>query len=214
MMVSGELFPITSDEASRADHRICLVCRTCGRARPEHEFPWSVKKSSGKHYRKRDCKSCRSAYAERHRKEAGARGVCSNCKKRPGLPEYPRYCFVCYMKVRAKAVGLRADGGKAIMLKFAEQNGRCALTGVELSVFSAHLDHIMPRLKYPEQAGDVSNIRWVSEHANRGKGGGTDIEFYRMCAAGMGRFLERVQAGEFGAGALGVGQHTEVGLND
>ena len=59
------------------------------------------------------------------------------------------------------------------------QAGRCALTGRELDIRTAELDHIVPRSR--NGSDDLENLRLVVPAANAAKNGMTDAEFFALC---------------------------------
>jgi 5-methylcytosine-specific restriction endonuclease McrA len=61
------------------------------------------------------------------------------------------------------------------------QQGRCALTGEELTRENMSIDHILPRRR---GGGDeIENLRWTTITANRAKRDLTDDEFLALCRA-------------------------------
>lgn len=59
------------------------------------------------------------------------------------------------------------------------QSGRCALTGRELDIRTAELDHIIPRSR--NGSDDLENLRLLSPEANAAKGALTDAELIALC---------------------------------
>ena len=59
------------------------------------------------------------------------------------------------------------------------QSGRCALTGRDLDIRTAELDHIVPRSK--NGTHDLENLRLVVPEANMAKGSLTDAELLCLC---------------------------------
>lgn len=59
------------------------------------------------------------------------------------------------------------------------QNGKCALTGRELEIFSMELDHIVPLAK--GGSSTIDNLQWTCKEANQAKKDLLDSEFIALC---------------------------------
>lgn len=59
------------------------------------------------------------------------------------------------------------------------QQGLCGLTGRQLDIVTAELDHIVPRSR--NGTDELENLRLVAPEANSAKGGMTDAEFVALC---------------------------------
>lgn len=62
-----------------------------------------------------------------------------------------------------------------------QQKGKCALTGVTLTVRNSAVDHIVPNARGGPH--DKTNLRWTTQIINKMKGDLTDEEFREQCAA-------------------------------
>ena len=62
---------------------------------------------------------------------------------------------------------------------FDSQNGKCALTGRDLDLYTMELDHIIPRSKGGLNV--ISNVQWTCEEANQAKKNLTDDDFIKLC---------------------------------
>lgn len=60
-----------------------------------------------------------------------------------------------------------------------QQGGKCPLSGRDLDVRTAEMDHIVPRSR--GGTNDLSNLRMLAPEANQAKGGMTDQEFIALC---------------------------------
>lgn len=65
------------------------------------------------------------------------------------------------------------------MKKIADQNYRCALSGVPITPESAQLDHVVPLA----DGGDntIENLQWLHEDVNSAKGTMSQERFIEMC---------------------------------
>ena len=61
------------------------------------------------------------------------------------------------------------------------QSGKCLLSGRELDIRTAEMDHITPRSR--GGTNDLTNLRLLSPEANQAKGGMTDEELIALCRA-------------------------------
>lgn len=135
------------------------------------------------------CLSCievaRKAQRKLRRKRTGG-GGCSRCKAGIPLPaqrgnKLPR-CRDCYLKCVSRLNTGRSSDWEALLQKFYEQHQMCALTGEKLELGrNAHVDHILPKSRFPELADDVDNLQWVSDIANQAKRDLTTPEFIALC---------------------------------
>lgn len=80
-------------------------------------------------------------------------------------------------KLKRLASGGPSATGEQLRRLWEKQGGRCALTGVPISVEEAHLDHIRPTSKGGKHT--IKNLRWTHPMANRAKGTQTDREFWQ-----------------------------------
>lgn len=140
------------------------------------------------------CKECDKARVSAARIKAGNEGHCYSCMK--NIPfEGNSKCEVCYLKDKARDAGLRTEDWEAIKAMFGEQKGLCPLTGLPITLGNAELDHIKPKIDFPELANDLSNLQWVLPAANRGKWMGSVEEFWIMCLGGAMVYLKNATKG-------------------
>jgi hypothetical protein len=107
-------------------------------------------------------------------------GICLGCKQ-PALPTV-QHCLRHWFARTGGTHGLNAKNGGVQMLKeiWAEQGGRCALTGAILEPgVDASLDHKIPR----SRGGDSSrgNLQWVTTSVNWAKSNLSSEDFVEMC---------------------------------
>lgn len=126
------------------------------------------------------CQACRDKTKKVYRKRQSD-GRCGSCGDT--LP--PRFerktCHTCSVKhLWAKYSG-SVTGWEALIEKLRKQEYKCTYTG-ELLVLgkNASIDHVLPRSRYPEMAGDPENIQWVTRRVNRLKGEMTHAEFMEL----------------------------------
>ena len=176
------------------------TCRTCSKALEIGEFWPDPKKSMGV---KSSCKTCdrkrlaeraskvRSVPLERERLNVSqrdrkarqiAKGLCRDCNRPPMAGK--NTCL--HHSVAYIAVNALGSGKKHIvdeLVRRIEANPYCPYTGdyIEIGV-NAHLDHIKPRSRFPELAGDINNVEWVSSKVNRSKTDMTKDEYISLCS--------------------------------
>lgn len=129
------------------------------------------------------CERCH----ERHKTHVAAlrrrridAGLCSSAGcPAPQVPGGTR-CTRCALKaiVRLNLGGARTPD--ELLRLFAEQSGRCALTGRALTIgVNASIDHV--HQKSNGGGHELSNLRWVLTAANIARAKMTDDEFIAMC---------------------------------
>lgn len=97
------------------------------------------------------------------------------------------FCEICYFKrIAHKRLG-SSKYHHNIKSLFEKQNGRCALTGDDISFHNMELDHIIPTSK--NGGNEISNVRWVTKESNRLKQNLTDEELVVLCNKIIQRFL-------------------------
>lgn len=118
-----------------------------------------------------------------------ARGLCYSCEN-PPVQGTSSWCEKHWLTQAAWRAGLRGKGSwKKIKLLLELQNYICPYTGKKLVIgVNASVDHKLPRSKYPDLVGDISNYEWVDEDVNRAKRAMTKDEFISMCRLISGRF--------------------------
>jgi len=111
-------------------------------------------------------------------------GLCTACGKNPFLNCFKnkaikhKLCEKDYLKLKAirglNNINLWVD----LLTKLKEQNHKCYYTG-EVIVLGVNdsIDHILPVSRFPEKAGDIKNIVWVSRKVNWMKDNNTHREF-------------------------------------
>ena len=135
--------------------------------------------------RKYTCKQCcRKSSQERYRKRkylAESKGWCLRygCKFRPN--KGGKICALHFFKTIAAS--MKKPAMWRDLEKLAEQQDYiCNLTGDKLFAgVNMSLDHIRPVSKYPELAGDIRNMQWVTKWANYSKHDLTVDEFAANC---------------------------------
>jgi 5-methylcytosine-specific restriction endonuclease McrA len=76
------------------------------------------------------------------------------------------------------------------------QDGMCGLTGQPMDIWSASIDHIIPKSRGGSH--ELSNLRWTTKAANQAKGDLLDDEFVALCvqvAEHIGRLVMAVSHG-------------------
>lgn len=142
------------------------LCTQCGQRPPEaNRF---------------DCRPCldkAGATAKRLRAERIAAGLCFRCGREPIATRHRRIqaqtkgrqplCRSCYIKVAANTA-LGSDLLAPLLeAKLEAQGGRCPYTGEILILgMNDSIDHILPISRFPELAGDINNVEWVSLSTN------------------------------------------------
>lgn len=125
------------------------------------------------------CKVCDYQRVVKKRSERKTKKRCADCHRDR---EIGCYCSKHYFENRCqKSLGKR-DINLALVIKdkIKQQNYKCVYTGEKLILgVNAHLDHIMPRSRFPELANDVNNLEWVTDEINNLKGQLTKEEFLR-----------------------------------
>jgi NMD protein affecting ribosome stability and mRNA decay len=113
--------------------------------------------------------------------------LCVRCGRFSQLPGVTRCgnlhitCQSCYLKhISQSNLGSRKYAD-ALLAKLEGQNYKCSYTGDNLILGdNAWVDHIMPRSRFPELAGDIDNIEWVTEAVNRMKQNQMPDEFLSL----------------------------------
>jgi 5-methylcytosine-specific restriction endonuclease McrA len=136
------------------------TCISCGHTGPLADFP------QRQQYRLRRCRAC------------------NNARKR-ATPSYVRGRGFFRSRLLFSTGVRRSGSGKPdfdawdLLLLWKRQRGRCALTGVRLDRSNAHLDHVVPVRR--GGTNSLTNLRWVSEAANRAKHTLLDSELLTLC---------------------------------
>lgn len=158
---------------SRCKHVKALRTRVC-----EECKGWRRKASE----RAAAARVAAGAYARQDGPSPLRRGAPPKCQSCQGEATCGSRCVSCWFKQMAKrAAGSRAHT-EALRALFHAQQGRCALTGADLTPgVNASLDHKVPRSRGGSDA--VSNLQWVHLSVNYAKSVLTDGEFVALCAA-------------------------------
>lgn len=140
-------------------------------------------KCGNKTFGKKSCESCLTKVKkwERLRKKALMdAGLCCRCGKKSSLV-YASLCQICYLKSKSRS-HLKAGGQWKILLTLLNsQNWRCPYTGEKLILgLNDSIDHKLPRIKFPKQALDISNLEWITRGANQMKADRTPDEFLAL----------------------------------
>ena len=131
------------------------------------------------YYNKNKSRLCVGRYKniEKAKKRWVANGRCITCGK-PKLKN-SRFCEIHYVRSAMRyALGhAKKDTAKILLSKF-KKNPKCPYTGEPLILgLNAHLDHILPRSRYPDFITSLENLEWVSAVGNHAKGSMTKEEF-------------------------------------
>ncbi len=105
-------------------------------------------------------------------------GRCYTCGK--SKLKNSRYCELHYIRSAMRyAFGhSRIADAKILLAKFKTNGQKCPYTGEPLILGgNTHLDHILPRSRFPDLINSIDNVEWVSGVANRAKGTMTKDEF-------------------------------------
>jgi hypothetical protein len=156
-----------------------LTCKTC-----EKSF---ISTRSSKKYCSHKCYRLRMSrnWISKNRK----RGLCYSCSRKP-VSNTSSWCEQHWFTQAAWRSGLRGKGSwKRIRELLEHQNYICPYTGKVLIIgVNASVDHKLPRSRYPELVGDISNYEWVDEDVNRAKRSMTRDEFVLLCKIIARRF--------------------------
>jgi 5-methylcytosine-specific restriction endonuclease McrA len=137
------------------------TCIACGHVGPDEDFP------AKKQWRLRRCRAC------------------NNARKRQ-TPSYQRGHGFFRSRLLFSTGVRRSQAGRPdftawdLAILWKRQRGRCALTGERLDRSNAHLDHVVPVRR--GGTNSLSNVRWVTEAANRAKHTLLDSELLELCA--------------------------------
>lgn len=169
------------------------ICTKCHKTKSRKEFYYSKTEQRFSswckqcflsyhkdYYNKNKSRLCTGRYKniEKAKKRWVANGRCITCGK-PKL-ENSRYCELHYIRsaMRYSLGHSRIDDAKILLAKFKSNGQKCPYTGEPLILGSnTHLDHILPRSRYPELIKSIDNLEWVSAIVNRAKGTMTKDEF-------------------------------------
>ncbi len=135
------------------------------------------------------CLKCavRTSHSVLQRKKVReAQGLCRGCGAQCEAGQ--RSCPECLLKVFAAGLGWSRTRWRELQMLFERQEGRCALTGVQIFIRgtrrsnqldTASLDHIVPASK--GGTSDISNLQWTSWLVNRSKTNLNTEEFLGLC---------------------------------
>lgn len=122
----------------------------------------------------------RCAVRRRKHKELG---LCRDCSE-PIMHSQTAFCRAHYIR---KMVGSNLkcpahELAQEMDQRWTEQGGVCKYSGRILTLgVNASIDHIMPRVRFPEIARSPENLAWADREVNRMKGEMTDKEFIELC---------------------------------
>lgn len=175
------------------------TCIKCGETKPISDFLLQ------KERRGNCCSAClravNYAWQELHRDQRLAKqrevtqgrvaqGKCRQCK-RERLPHINIACEHHYLAYIARNHLQSATNGDVEILrrKLVAQDYKCPYTGDTLVLgLNCHLDHILPKSRFPEHQHNPDNLQWVSSAANLSKKDKTAEEFLDLCEAIARRF--------------------------
>ncbi len=128
------------------------------------------------------CRTCMSKAAMKSAKKILKKRrkfkVCIECGKE--LLKYSnRFCKLHYIHSATRyVIGRRCQKFTLKLIEKFDKNNICPYTGETLILgLNTHLDHILPRSRYPDLATSIDNLEWVSAVANHAKGTMTKKEF-------------------------------------
>lgn len=130
------------------------------------------------------CRQCLEYRRDKKRDETKHRktkGLCVTCGRTPHLPDCSR-CETCFFKALSNQHVGNVCHAAALRDLFTAQNGRCAYSGVTLTLgVNAELDHIQPI----SQGGshDLSNAQFVHSVVNQMKWSYTEQDFLSFVKA-------------------------------
>jgi 5-methylcytosine-specific restriction endonuclease McrA len=183
-----------------------LSCVSCGHEKPTDGFRF--RKDKQKHVSK--CKECEKEYQrawywanpEKGRAKAAKsmKKLRADPEKRESILSKQRAYYhakgkhtekAYYERIKAsdpwgwRVRNLRRNINPGITVEWLRalwqsQGGRCALSGREMDIRTAELDHIVPKSR--NGSDGLENLRLVVPEANQAKGGMLDAEFLALCA--------------------------------
>ena len=169
-----------------------MKCRTCECEKDLTEFPVQRSVTNfrgiGVPTVRKDCKVCTAAAARNFRKQnPGYSGSGKVTKYAVEVRPVVSACAQRVQDAKARSKGEFNIDTDYMYAKLLEQGGRCALSGILLSVekHTHHvlsIDQILPGLGYTR-----GNVQWVSWAVNRAKGDLSLADFHTMCRAILGR---------------------------
>lgn len=134
------------------------------------------------------CDSCLiewNAKTEARREARRAAGLCTRCTQPALRPS--DFCRLHYLKKTARNHLGSTTKWTVLNDKWEEQNGRCAYTGVQLTLgVDAEIDHIVPRSRSGPDHED--NLVWISHTFNQIKRALTVLELYEQCSLFLARW--------------------------
>lgn len=116
-------------------------------------------------------------------------GLCKHCTS-PVMENSRLYCFKHWcVQIAAHRLGKGTVKLAAFLQDLLErQNYLCPYTSKKLVPgVNASLDHVLPVVRYPGLAGDITNVEWVDITVNCMKGSMTKDEFLGLCRSIAGR---------------------------
>lgn len=170
--------------------QICNACKleldvSCFRETVSKAF-----KDKGKLMRVKTCRSCLAAkhkaymaeYKKRNPKywEKTSTVFKEEDKELVSAIKYRLRTCLQNARVRGKAIPMTVTAEELYMLWY-KQNGKCALSGVDMRLALQHpaslsIDKIIPELGYT-----LSNVQWLCWAVNRAKGDMSQTMFINMC---------------------------------
>lgn len=133
---------------------------------------------------KEGCTRCQSCLDRRqrknaeHKKQAAENGMCAACIYQPQI-EGHRLCVKCYCRGVSYDRFNTSTHWQALLEKFAAQDGKCAISGVQMTLGKdCELDHIVPESR--GGAKGIENTQWVLMVCNRMKDNLLEDEFFGL----------------------------------
>lgn len=136
-------------------------------------------KTSGK----KGCKSCLEKvkdWTKQRRKSLADIGLCLQCGQNDKMI-HSVLCQVCYIKVKSYRHLKTSKQWMMLLILLESQNWRCPYTNEKLVLgLNDSVDHKLPRIKFPEQAVNISNLEWTTRGVNQMKADRTPDEFLAL----------------------------------
>lgn len=132
---------------------------------------------------KKRCESCLLKIKnreKRRRKKLGDAGLCLQCGQDVKMI-HSVLCQVCYIKNKSYTHLKTTKHWKILLMLLESQGWRCPYTDEKLVLgLNDSTDHKLPKIKFPEQALDISNLEWTTRGANQMKSDRTPDEFLAL----------------------------------
>lgn len=146
------------------------------------------------------CLSCKTRHKEiekKWREKNQQENRCTTCGSLENLVEEKqtrrrkyKFCETCYLKKLSREHLGTTEAWVFLKQKLENQNYRCAYIGEFLVLGNnASVDHILPRIRFPEHKFSKDNVAWTTLDVNLAKRNFTKEEFLSMINAIKGYLL-------------------------